>query len=627
MRAALLLLPLLMACPKPEPEPEPGPLMAGVARVRMPVPLGIGTVGYGGFGGGGGGSPYAQIYPATQRIHGHPEFKAVAISRGEGFELVFLRSDTVGIFQQFRRAVVLELEDRLGRPMDDVLVMGGTHTHSGPGRVIDGGGLYDLIADRFFPEFYANMVDAAADAVELAIADLAPARVGHAWADAPDGHNDRRCEDGDHKNDATPLLAIEREGQIDALVFAYAVHGTVLGIDDLTLSQDVSGAIEQQIEDGFDHPVHALFFNAWGADMAPSAPDFPSLGGAELPSGYERMEATGRVVADAVHAAVPDLAWTETPAIEGALHRVPINREAIGYAPGEFDYEFGGVYCTVRGLGEECDGTVGTEIGACVPFPEDYPAPMQTELSAGRVGDLWWVTFPGEPGTLLAEDLLTRLEAEHGTSEVMFLGYTQDYLGYSILEDDWWLGGYEASGALWGPRQGEYLRDRAADAFAQVASETPPELPEGPGPVTPFATDGFTPWQPTPELRGGEIEVDVLPNYGASDLITFTVRGADPWMGAPLAALETADGAPVLRANGVPVDSDDYTMWVDLVVEPAWSEEATERAFHWTFTFPARRDVPGGVELDGTYRLRVSVPLADGSVAEVVSSNFQVASE
>ena len=112
--------------------PQPGDLRVGLATARMPVPVGIGTVGYGGFG-ATDPSPFAELYPATERVHGHPDFRVMALSRGDGFEIIFVRADTVGVFQQLRQAVLKELEQRTGRNLDSVLVMGATHTHSGPG--------------------------------------------------------------------------------------------------------------------------------------------------------------------------------------------------------------------------------------------------------------------------------------------------------------------------------------------------------------------------------------------------------------------------------------------------------------------------------------------------------------
>jgi len=153
----------------------PGELQVGIARSRLPAPVGIGTVGYNGLGVDGEESPFADMFPATTRVHGHPEFKAVVVSRGPDYEVIFVRADTIGVFQHYRRAVSLEVEARLGRPVENALIFGGTHTHAGPGRLIQGGAIYDIIADRFFPDFYERMVDAAATVIMDAYADLAPA--------------------------------------------------------------------------------------------------------------------------------------------------------------------------------------------------------------------------------------------------------------------------------------------------------------------------------------------------------------------------------------------------------------------------------------------------------------------
>ena len=606
-----------------------GELQVGVAVVRMPVPLGIGTVGYGGFSiTDGGTSPFAEIYPATTRIHGHPEFKAAVISRGEGHEVAFLRSDTIGIFQQFRRAVVLELEEQLGRPMDDVLLAGGTHTHAGPGRLIDAGGPFELIADRFFPEFYERMVDAAVEAVTAAYADLAPGRVGTIMASQAEGHGDRRCEDGlDYTNDAMPLVVLEREGEVDAAILVWAVHGTVLDIDDFTLSQDVSGAIEQVVEDGFDHPVQVLFFNAWAGDVSPSDPVVAEVEGASQLDGYDTMERVGIVVSKAVQGALPDLRWSETPEISLQTHRVKIDREAIGYEPGEFEYEYGGVYC---GQGYEADCDPATEIDAldegCVPFSEEYPGPNQTIITAGTLADLQVITFPGEPGTLLAEKVIDDIRAQSGAEDVAFFGYAQDYIGYSILEEDWWQGGYEAGGSLWGPRQGEYLSEQAARIYG-LSRSAPPTAPSEPEPVLPFDIAGYTPWVTTPAVDAATVLTDTQASYGATDTIVFAVAGTDPWLGAPLATLVDSADQPILRDGGQAFDSDTYAFWVELEPTPSYetTPDAPERTFRWSFHMPVRHRADHGLPLlSGGYQLRVDIPMEDGTTATVYSGTFEV---
>ncbi len=615
--------------------PEPEPLRAGVGRVRMPVPVGIGTVGYGdALTLEAEPSPFAEMYAATTKIHGHPEFKAVVLTRGPDYEIVFLRSDTVGVFQQFRRAVALEVEARLGRPFDDALVFGGTHTHSGPGRLVDGGNVYDIIADEFHPEFYLRMVTAAADAVMMAFDDLAPARVGHTWAANAVAHNDRRCDDGlDYTNDALPVIVVEREGVIDAVVFSYAVHGTGLNADELTLSRDVAGGIEEFVEAGFDHPVMAVFFNAWGADMAPSSPEVDTQPGATLPEGHLQLLQVGRSVADSIHEVLPSVTWEEDPQIFAEVHRVKIDREAIGYAEDEFEYEWGGVYCGGSNT-LDCDPATSDYPwydDACLPFPEQFPAPNQTSLSAGQIGSLYFVTFPGEPGTLLAEELIRRIDENLGYTNVAFFGYTQDYNGYSILEDDWWQGGYEAGGAIWGPRQGSYLVDMAEATFALTLDNGPrvQRDPLAPPPIEPFVVtpDRYEPYVPTPPVDLGTIVTDASALYGATDIVYVTVLGSDPWLGAPLATLVDGAGDPVLAANDVPITSDGYAFWVELAVDPPYREEMspTSRSFFWTIAMPIQQPVVGLVPdlSGGTYRLRITVP-TESDPLEVDSATFSV---
>ena len=608
---------------------RPGPLQVGVGHARMPAPVGIGTVGFGGVGVEGEPSPFAEIYPATTRMHNHPDFRAIAVSRGEGHEVVLLRSDTVGIFQQLRRAVIEELESRLGRDLDNVLVIGATHTHSGPGRVIDVGGPFALIADEFLAEHHDRMVDAMADAVEEALSDLAPGRIGWTFGRDDLSISDRRCEDGgaDYVNGEIPILAIEQEGELRAIAMTYPIHGTLLGIEELTLSQDVSGAIEQAVEDRFERDVQVQMFNSWGADVAPGDPDVEEGEGAEQPSGYDRMERVGSAVADAVEIALSEITWEEEPELWLATHREPIDRASIGYGPDEFEYEYGAVYCG-GGTDRDCDASTREDTldESCVPFPEDYPAPKQTEISAGQIGRVHLITFPGEPGTVLGEQVVGDIQAEYGVEDVLFMGYAQDYLGYAILEEDWWQGGYEAGGALWGPRQGEYLATRAVAVYGRAIGELP-EIDE-PAPVTSFLGSVYEPYAGPSPVALGTVIAPIAPEAPtATDVMTWTVAGDDPWYGTPVVTLETELGEPVLRPNGTPWTSDGQAFWVSLAVDPPYefNDTAETRQFAWTFSMPVQHRVasagPDLIAGEG-YRMVAALPTASGEVREVKSAVF-----
>ncbi|MCB9665017.1 MAG: neutral/alkaline non-lysosomal ceramidase N-terminal domain-containing protein [Alphaproteobacteria bacterium] len=636
-------------------EAPPGALRAGFARRRIPAPVGIGTAGYGPTGAPKNPSPFSSIYPGTKRIHGHPELKAVALSRGPGHEVVFLRVDAVGMFSQLRNDIVARAGKALGRGLDDVVVIGATHTHSGPGSVVNtgssGSSFFDIIADKFNPAFYERFVQAGADAVVEALTDMAPARVGFGETTCEGGHSDRRCDDGNdpYTNDRVPFVAVERDGSLDAIVLAYAVHGTMMGIGDLHLSQDVHGAIEEALEDRYDHPVDVLVLNSWGADMSPGSPQGvptqPSASLGDFTGDYTRLREIGWVMAEAVSAAVAQVDFVDEPTIDLETHRMRIDREVIGYPDDIFEsYPYGGVYCSSDnecGLPRFPDyvPTVKEDLDdKCVPFPEAFPAPSQTSTTVGRVGDFLLLTWPGEPGTLLAEELMAMVQAaDDSGSPVFFVGYGQDYLGYSILEEDWWHGGYEASGALWGPRQGEYLLEtiaRKVDIWAGRARKE-----EEPARLEPFPYSLDDAWQPETALQANTVLTEVQGSYGPSDAISFEVAGQDPWLGAPLAMVVTEDGTPVLRANGQPIDSDTYTFDVELSVDPPWAKDTVDnpdgsktttfvradRTFGWRFRLPVQPPVPGTAALTpGRYRIDVSVPQPTGDPVVVSSAAFEV---
>lgn len=624
------------ACPFVRPvRGEPGPLQAGFARARLPVPVGIGTAGYGPSPGLRSPSPFSELYPGSRYIHGHPGLRVAVLSRGEGHEAIFVRVDAVGVFSQLRNEVVKRASERLGRDIDHSLLFGATHTHSGPGRVVNTGSsttsFFDLIADAFFPEFYERFVETVVDAIERAFDDLAPAELGTANAWCPDGHRDRRCEDGErYENSDLPLVAIRREGRIEGMVVSYAVHPTVFSLSDLHLSRDVAGGIEEAIEDRFDHLVSVLFFNSWGGDMSPGSPDGVAVDplAATVNRKYQRVREVGEAVARSVDDVLGDLVWDDEPRLELETHRYRIDREAIGYPDDVFaNFPFGGVYCSA--VDPECvPGEPNPRIDNldenCVPFSEAFPAPSQSSTTVGWVGPFAVVTYPGEPGTRLAEGLLERMSSTYDVDRVMFLGYTQDYLGYGLEEDDWWRGGYEASGALWGPRQGEHLRDRMLAAWDSFSNQScPDEVWE---PLEPFPYEIDAPYQVATPVQPATSVVEPEPELGPDGVVTWTFRGADPWLLAPQVQVIDVTNRAVTRPGGLAISSDDHNFDVTLEVEPPWNEEASERTFLWTVRMPVRQPV-GGVSLsEGTYRLEARIPVGEGQVETLSSDGFEVVS-
>ncbi len=615
--------------------PAAGPLVAGIAEITIPVPVGIGTMGFGAFGAAPSPSPFADLFPATTRAHGTLRFRAVALSRGDAHELIVVRMDTVGIFQQLREAVLDALETRLGRRLDDALVLAGNHTHSGPGRLLMASGALVQLGDHFFPEVYDHIVDALADVIEAAVDDEAPAELGIAIAHTSAGHNDRRCENDPlpqlQELGDMPLIAVRREGRLDAVIASYAYHGTVLDIETHTLSGDMGGVAERRIEEHFDHPVSVLLFNSWGADMSPSDPPIaPTAQGADQPGGYDRMQAIGDVLADALVPAALGITYESDPEVRARTFRVPLDTTWIGYPTGTFNYPNGGAFCGLGSDGNCTEIMPDTSLTrSCIRIQASEGLPHQTLMTAGQIGELYFVTAPGEWSTALANGVLAQVRTATGMPDAMLLGYANDYTGYSLNEPDWYQGGYEASGALWGPKQGDYLAARLTDVFGSYFERWNEPPWREPSAVPPFSGYTYDPYVPEGAIGAGTIATDAQPSYAQTDVVTFVVDGSDPWLGTPIATLEHDTGGgtfvPVTRPNGTVVDTTSYDSWIDLAVTPdyATTERADTRTFAWTIHYPVSSRPGAAVALSGSYRFRVSIPTATGPT-EVMTRTFVV---
>lgn len=610
--------------------PAPGPLVAGVATVKLPAPVGIATMGYGSLNAKPSVTAFSEQAPGTTKQQGALTLKAVALSRGPAHELVIVRTDTIGVFQQLRQAVVDGVRARTGRDVSQSLVLAANHTHSGPGRLLQAIGTLEALADKFFPEHYDRLVAAFVEVVVRALEDQKPAEIGHVLARSSDAHNDRRCENNPlpqlQEDPTMPVIAVRRAGVVDAVVASYAYHGTVLGLDDLTLSGDMGAVVEQKIAESFDHPVTVLFLNSWGADMSPGDAGIDAaLPASEIPERFERMEGLGVKLASVVRPAVDSIAFRGDAEVRTRTYVARLDREVMEYDDETFvQFPHGGAFCGFGGEGS-CDAVSRLEAldELCVKAVEGE-LPTQTMISAGQVGALAFVTGPGEWSTNLAARVLDKARARTG-GDVMFIGYAQDFTGYSLDEADWWQGGYETSGALWGPKQGEYLAARAIESFETFFDTfTTPPFPQ-PSPLAPFSGyAGYAPYAPEAGKDVGTIAVDVPEVVGPTDLVTFTVRGSDPWLGTPVAVLERGDGggafAPVTKRNTQPVDSDSYDMWVHLAVDPPYvkGERLPERSFAWTFHFPVTRRTATAFPplTSGTpHRITVKVPTPNGDVS------------
>lgn len=609
-------------------KPPVGSYLAGFGVQRLPVPVGIGISGHGFIGADRPSiTPFADIYPGTTKLHTQLDFRAMVVEHdGGGGRLVLVRADTIGVSAVIRNAMVRRLQERFGPEIDDQLLIQATHTHAGPGRLIDKP-LWEFIQDRFHPELFERVVAAAVQAVEAAADDLEPARLGHAEGRTSRINSDRRCQNAENDWHEAHLVRVDKaDGTPKGLLVLHPVHPVVLGINDLVLSQDVSGGIEAKLAEGFESPVTVMHINGAAADVGKAGPSGePAPGAAPWPGGYEHIEALGI-------AAREDLLPTAqaiVTAAEGPLHartvRARFDGGSIGYAPGEFPFEHGAVYCTTA-QGERCFGEPAATdmLDGCVDFgaqggAEAAPAD-RAPLTVARLGELVLVSTPGEMGVELGREIQAAAIEATGQPDVAIVGYANEYTGYSLKEDDWYMGGYEASGALWGPKQGEYLAGQVRQWVRAWAEDRTAAAPfDDPGPGLPPPDYDYEPYTPTPSTEVGSLEGPAAA-VAPGEVVQWAFGAGDPWLGAPRVHLEQDLGAGAFEAvtqrNGDQWSSDGYAISLELQPDPAYrNKAATERTFRWTARLPVGRKYGGGPPLTAgaSYRLVVSAPYVDAA--------------
>jgi len=163
-----------------------------------------------------------------------------------------------------------------------------THTHSAP--EVGKSGLDKI----FMGERYQHEVDSVytifveqklIEGIRKAQSLLAPARLGVGWGFSQANIN-RRARDIDGKaslglNPDGPvdrkigLLRIEKEdGSALALIVNYAIHGTVMGGENLLISGDAPGIVSSYVEEKIGAPL--VFINGAAGNLAPIYSVYPS---------------------------------------------------------------------------------------------------------------------------------------------------------------------------------------------------------------------------------------------------------------------------------------------------------------------------------------------------------------
>lgn len=401
-------------------------LRIGFGVKPLPARVGESMGGYGGL--------------TTRRATGvldPPEARALVLEQGA------LRVGIVVLDVVIARPNVRDLVVEATHSLElDLVALVATHSHSGPGGYLPGWVSARLTAGEYDPEMPQRLARAAAEALERAVADLAPAQVASVSLPTSLARN-RRFADGAANHDLVLLRADFADGRKPVVVFELGAHPTLLSADNTELSADWPGAARGALEAA---GWRALFLPGPLGDQEPAVDEPGAFASVERER--EVMREFGRKVAVAVEAGAR--------ALESRAATEPLEALERWVEPPAPRLR---TFCSLWWLSPLVSSTIAAFVPPRAPF------------QVVRVGNAELSLVPAEPTAVVGAEL--RKVTPSGRKRFV-VAHANDWLGYVVDAPTYERGGYESCLCLFGPESSEWLVQSEAETLRQLDAKTAP---------------------------------------------------------------------------------------------------------------------------------------------------------
>lgn len=435
-RALAVAFALLAVALRPavsEPAAPKAPLLAGARAVDVTPPVGVPLAGYGGMGRRLllpdllNRYPYAFWFKPSRGVHDPIMARALVLQSGAR-RVLWIAVDLIGPDPE----MVSELRERLAAIglRYDAVILSASHTHSGPGGFSRSRLFGFLALDSLVPAIRERILRGLTEAARNADRVKAPARVGVGRGEVRDVIRSRTGLPLDPEIGV--LKVVRTDGRPIALLWNYAIHGTLLGKENLLLSGDVTGAASQKLEGALSVP--ALYTNGAIGDVSPALRGWPGV----------------RQTADALAREVI-ATWRRTPVErESALRAVS---DLLHLPPPRLSLR----------------NCLGRWIPSGLTVRMGWGFPSEAEMVGVAVGASAWVTVPGEFQTRLGQAV--KAEGRRLFRHAFVVGISNDYAGYFLTPEEYARPSYIACASLYGEAGGRLVAERATDILKKLREE------------------------------------------------------------------------------------------------------------------------------------------------------------
>ena len=423
-------------------------LYAGYSRVDITPMLGIGVAGY-----------YKPRY--AEGILDNLEINALALACHED-RAVLLSVDHCGInteiIAEFRKYV----SEVTGLPIESIYIHS-THTHTAPYLKKDS-------QDNLEKEYYQFVYRKMADAVQVALEDLKPAKMGWGIGQAPNIAFIRRfrMKDGSimtnpgvnnpdiveaigDVDERVSILRFDREGADSIVLAHFANHPDTVGGN--KISADWPGFMRRTVEKALDH-VKCIYFNGTQGDV--NHVNVHPTGGFlndmfmdfdDVSRGYGHARYMGRVVAAGVLQAYDKVKYSAVDCLKCMKRTISIPSNmprpedmAEAYRINELHRSGKDDQLPYKGM---MLTTVVAEAERMINL-EHGPENFESELTGIAIGNIVMIGIPGEPFAGIGR----ALKETEGWELVLPTGLTNGYEGYFPMREAYDEGGYESRSSI-----------------------------------------------------------------------------------------------------------------------------------------------------------------------------------
>jgi neutral ceramidase len=432
----------------------------GVARQTVTPPLGCQMAGFD-----------ARKGVATS-VHDDLHARALVFDDGNT-QVVFISVEVIAVSAEFADLVRTRISSATGISASHIFLCA-THTHCGPVTLHHFFNQGQPLDDRYLQALADGIVDCAIRAAN----SRKPRLLRSGLAPCEGIAVNRRTKDGLPVDPYAGVLLVEElDGTVAAVAVLYACHTTVLGPDTLSLSQDFPFYTLAALQSALGPKVEALFFNGAEGDLSIGhKSDLSAVGIVDSFRTFETAKRLGEKLAQAVVANLEALTHevpfvdvlTSHPALPlkqyEPLARMTLRREE---AAGRIDFSLDPRESLVQRQKYLFARIEEFYAKLYEASPSSEPKSIPIEFSSILLGETCFLTLPGEVFVSIA----LAIRKASPFAKTLFLGLTNDYIGYMPDEQATADSGYEVIASRVPASAGQILQQEAAIMLKQLETQ------------------------------------------------------------------------------------------------------------------------------------------------------------